>query len=151
MVFPFEKLPKDIRRMICDIILESAYRPLLDRRYGLYYKASRIPVVLIPANKFLHEEITACLKEHVAARSVVLLCHQQNQTYELGVERIAAALVRMVNIGQLYDSRCRQNTDIDSRPSQDFDFWTLKAPKMVFEAEMDRRESKDSLPPFRFY
>ncbi|KAJ4348999.1 hypothetical protein N0V95_004996 [Ascochyta clinopodiicola] len=151
MVFPFENLTKDTRRMIYNILLESMYRPLLDRRHGLYYKASRIPFALILANKFLHEEVTACSKEHVAARPIVLLCRQQERKYELGVEVIAAALVRMVHIGQLYDSRYHQNTDNESRLTHDFDFWTLKAPGKVFEAEMSRRESRLGLPPFRFY
>ncbi|KAF3034313.1 hypothetical protein E8E12_003948 [Didymella heteroderae] len=151
--FPFERLPKDICRMVYDYLPEREHRLLLHAEHGLYYEAQTVPVALLRVNKFFHKEVGACLSEHLQTGPIVILCRQDLIGFpsreHIDALNFAGPLIRMVDVRRQYDLRRRQaNTPNISLPQPTpFDRWTLKVPMKAFESEIDGLMSDRSLPP----
>lgn len=107
--FPFEELPKDIRRMIYDYLPESSYEPLLYREHGLYYERVKLPVSLLRVNKIFYDEVEACLRHEFEITPMNLLCLCKHDGSELDCQTpdalsYVSRLIRMVDLGQTYDN-----------------------------------------------
>lgn len=155
--FPFARLPKDIRRLVYDYLPVREYRALLDTEHGLYYEARSVPVALLRVNKFFHEEVKACLHEHLQAHPIVILCRQSFEGYAaarpIDAARYANVLIRLIDDGHEYDNFHRRRTGtsyVARSQAQDFDRWTLKVPMLRFEATIRRICSEHYQPLVRF-
>ncbi|KAF2996798.1 hypothetical protein E8E13_000800 [Curvularia kusanoi] len=129
-VFPFAKLPKDIRRIIYDYLPEPTFRPLLKSEQGrsVHFETLRIPQALLQANKFFREEMLACLETVTIDKPVTVVLHEN----EKGRPRLqpheflecAYMVLNLLRNGRSYDNLNQSKGE--GLSSANFDKWTLK-------------------------
>ncbi|KAH6622117.1 hypothetical protein C7974DRAFT_377729 [Boeremia exigua] len=139
--FPFEDLPKDIRRMIYDCLPERKHRSLLGPKSGLYYEVQSAPVALLCVNKNFNQEVSACLHGHDYAHPIVIFCHADG--YHIDGLKYVNLLVSLVELGRKYDKHHFRTNVNSTGPSHAnmFDRWTLKIPMMNLDRDLRRLRS----------
>lgn len=150
----FERLPRELRRLVYEYLPERRYRSLCDQTHAgrLYFEVVQAPVPLLQLNKCLQEEVTACFQEIAHTQPIVLLYFTDEEEDDLSKHREplahAGPLVRLIETGQKYDSR---NAPAADGYSHEFDEWTLMIPMEAFARDLRRKpsfiyDSKAALP-----
>lgn len=140
----FERLPRELRRLVYEYLPERRYRSLCDQTHAdrLYFEVVQASVALLRLNKGLQEEVTAYFQEIAHTQPIVLLCFTDEEEDDLSKHRKplahAGPVVRLIETGQKYDSR---NAPAADGYSHEFDKWTLMIPMKAFERDLRRMPS----------
>jgi len=129
----FLNLPKELRLVIYEHLLESILRPLIRREYQLYFQDHRAPTSLLQASRTVNEEIKACVSSYRKQRPLVVI-------FSAWSTRQAHALSRMLTTGRMYDTR-----DVSDQVSKErddtLDNFTKPAPVIHLKYLMNELET----------